>query len=120
AGGGWIAVFTEDGSAEPIASFNGGGGNYDTYTVGAKLRGSTQNAGYVVAANEFDTQGYRDHSSARRDVVNAKLRVDLTEATRLILIGNSQYQPETQDPLGLTRAPREAGPPHSEPSAVPV
>jgi iron complex outermembrane receptor protein len=118
ASGGVISVFTEDGSAEPIASFNGGGGNYDTYTLGAKLRGSTPNVGYVVAANEFDTEGYRDHSSARRDVVNAKLRVDLTDATRLILIGNSQYQPETQDPLGLTRAQWDADPRQVDPSAL--
>ena len=27
-----------------------------------------------------------------------------TDATRVTLIGNAQYQPETQDPLGLTRA----------------
>jgi len=118
ASGGVISVFTEDGSAEPVASFNGGGGNYDTYTLGAKLRGSTPNAGYVVAANAFDTQGYRDHSSARRDVVNAKLRVDLSEATRLILIGNTQYQPETQDPLGLTRAQWDADPRQVDPSAL--
>src|SRR4030095_3618110 len=70
AGGGWIAVFTEDGSAEPIASLNGGGGNYDTYTVGAKLRGATQNAGYVVAGNEFDTQGHRQPASARGDRIH--------------------------------------------------
>jgi len=118
ASGGVISVFTEDGSAEPLAAFNGGGGNYDTYTLGAKLRGSTPSAGYVVAANAFDTQGYRDHSSARRDVVNAKLRVDLTEATRLILIGNTQYQPETQDPLGLTRAQWDADPRQVDSSAL--
>ncbi|HET9046868.1 MAG TPA: TonB-dependent receptor [Casimicrobiaceae bacterium] len=118
ASGGVISVFTEDGSAEPILSANGGGGNYDTFTIGAKLRGSTQNAGYVVAANEFDTQGYRDHSSARRDVVNAKLRIDMTPATRLTLIGNSQYQPETQDPLGLTRAQWDADPRQVDPSAI--
>ena len=118
ASGGVISVFTEDGSAEPIAAFNAGGGNYDTYSLGAKLRGTTANAGYVVAANAFDTEGYRDHSSARRDVVNAKLRVDLTDATRLILIGNSQYQPETQDPLGLTRAQWEADPRQVDPSAL--
>ena len=33
ASGGVISVFTEDGSAEPIAAFNAGGGNYDTYSA---------------------------------------------------------------------------------------
>lgn len=118
ASGGVISVFSEDGSAAPTATFNGGGGSYASWTAGAKLRGSTANAGYVVAANEFRTDGYRDHSAARRDLVNAKLRVDATDATRITLIGNSQFQPETQDPLGLTRAQWDADPRQADPSAT--
>src|SRR5262245_28789194 len=45
ASGGVISVFTEDGSAPPLLAFNGGGGNYDTYTIGGKITGTTQNAG---------------------------------------------------------------------------
>ena len=71
ASGGVISVFTEDGTAAPSAWFNGGGGNYDTYTLGGKLTGTTSSAGYVLAASGFNTEGYRDHSAARRDVVNA-------------------------------------------------
>jgi len=118
ASGGVISVFTEDGSAQPTVTFNGGAGNYDLWTTGIKLTGTTPNAGYVVAGNVFDTEGYRDHSAAHRDLVNAKLRVDLTDATRLTLIGNTQYQPETQDPLGLTRAQWEANPRQVDPSAL--
>jgi iron complex outermembrane receptor protein len=118
ASGGVISVFTEDGTPEPLASFNGGAGSYDTYTGSAKLRASTARASGVIAASEFDTDGYRDHSSARRDVVNAKLRTDLTDTDRLTLIGNSQYQPETLDPLGLTRAQWEADPRQVDPSAI--
>ena len=36
----------------------------------------------------------------------------------MILIGNSQYQPETEDPLGLTRAQWEADPRQVDPVAV--
>jgi len=118
ASGGVISVFTEDGSAIPTATLNGGVGNYDLWTAGVKLRGTSANAGAVFAVNEFDTEGYRDHSSARRDLVNAKLRVDLTDTTRVTLIGNSQFQPETQDPLGLTRAQWEADPRQVDPSAL--
>jgi len=118
ASGGVISVFTEDGTPTPVASFTAGGGNYDTFTGGAKLRGTTASTGYVVAANAFDTEGYRDHSSARRDLVNAKLRVDFSYTTRLTLIGNMQYQPETQDPLGLTRAQWSADPRQVDPSAL--
>ena len=118
ASGGVISVFSEDGSAVPTATVTGGAGSYDLWTAGAKLRGTTAYAGYVAAASEFRTDGYRDHSAARRDVVNVKLRVDATEATRITLIGNSQYQPETQDPLGLTRAQWDADPRQADPSAT--
>jgi iron complex outermembrane receptor protein len=118
ASGGVIAVFSEDGVAPPIASGQAGAGSYDQWTAGAKLRGATQQARYVVAGSEFQTDGYRDHSAARRDLVNAKLRVQAGEATRVTLIGGYQYQPETQDPLGLTRAQWEEDPRQADPVAT--
>jgi iron complex outermembrane recepter protein len=118
ASGGVIAVFSEDGTPTPLLTASGGGGSYGAWTAGAKLRGSTANAGYVAAASEFQTDGYRDHSEARRDLVNLKLRFDATDATRVTLIGNAQYQPETQDPLGLTRAQWDANPRQADPSAT--
>lgn len=118
ASGGVISVFSETGTPEPIATFNGGGGSYEMWTAGAKLRAMTGGASYVAAANEFQTNGYRDHSSARRDLANAKLRFDPMDGTRVTLIGNYQYQPETQDPLGLTRAQWEANPRQVDPSAI--
>ncbi len=51
-------------------------------------------------------------------MVNAKLRVDFSDATRLTLIGNMQYQPETQDPLGLTREQWGADPRQVDPAAL--
>ncbi|HEY3177666.1 MAG TPA: TonB-dependent receptor [Casimicrobiaceae bacterium] len=118
ASGGVISVFTENGTPEPILTVNGGAGSYDLWTAGAKLRVAAGNAGYVAAFSEFQTDGYRDHSSARRDLFNLKLSFDPTEATRVTLIGNYQYQPETQDPLGLTRAQWDANPRQVDPSAL--
>jgi iron complex outermembrane recepter protein len=118
ASGGVISVFTENGTPEPILTLNGGAGSYDMWTAGVKLRGTAGNVGYVAAGGEFQTDGYRDHSSARRDLFNLKLRFDPTEATRVTLIGNYQYQPETQDPLGLTRAQWDANPRQVDPSAL--
>ena len=118
ASGGVIAVFSEDGVSPPVLSAQAGAGSYDQWTAGLKLRGLRGAASYVVAGSEFRTDGYRDHSSARRDLVNAKLRVDVGNSTRVTLIGSSQYQPETQDPLGLTRAQWEADPRQADPAAT--
>jgi iron complex outermembrane receptor protein len=118
ASGGVISVFSETGTPEPTVTFTGGAGSYEMWTAGAKLRATTGGASYVAAASEFQTNGYRDHSSARRDLFNAKLRFDPVDGTRVTLIGNYQYQPETQDPLGLTRAQWEADPRQVDPSAI--
>jgi iron complex outermembrane recepter protein len=118
ASGGVISVFTEDPPEMPYVTFSGGGGSYGTGTFGVKLGASSQHVGAIVAASEFVTDGYRDHSSARRDLTNAKLVLEPSSATRITLIGNTQYQPETQDPLGLTRAQWSANPRAADPAAT--
>jgi iron complex outermembrane receptor protein len=118
ASGGVISVFTEDPPALPGLTVTGGGGSYGTGTLGAILAGSAGRTGAVVAGSEFITDGWRDHSQARRDVVNAKLVLDATPATRIVFIGNTQYQPETQDPLGLTRAQWADNPRGVDPAAI--
>ncbi|MGE5169109.1 MAG: TonB-dependent receptor family protein [Rudaea sp.] len=118
ASGGVISVFTEDPPAVPYVDLNGGGGSYGTGTLGVKLGTSSGRVGAVAAASEFVTDGYREHSSARRDLTNAKLVLDATPDTRITFIGNTQYQPETEDPLGLTRAQWAADPRSVDPVAT--
>jgi iron complex outermembrane receptor protein len=103
ASGGVIAVFTEDPHAPGDVTFDAGGGSYGTWTAGAKLNAAAGAVGAVTAATHFATDGWRDHSAARREITNAKLVLTPGGDTRITIIGNTQYQPETQDPLGLTR-----------------
>jgi iron complex outermembrane recepter protein len=117
ASGGVISIFTEDPPDIPYVEFNAGGGSYGTGVLGVKLGTRGQYVGGVVAASEFVTDGYRDHSSARRDLTNAKVVIDPSSDTRITLIGNTQFQPETQDPLGLTRAEWSANPRGADPAA---
>src|SRR2546425_4358352 len=117
AAGGVISVFTEDGADPSQAQGQVVGGSYATYNAIAKTSGVARDVGYVLAANHFATDGYRDHSEASRDLVNAKLKFAIDADTRMTLIGNSLYQPEAQDPLGLTRAQWEANPRQADPSA---
>ena len=81
--------------------------------------GAPPYAGQVlVAGNRFETDGYRDHSAATRNLLNAKLSIDAGDDTRVTLIGNYLDQPETQDPLGLTRAQWQANPRQADPAAI--
>jgi iron complex outermembrane recepter protein len=117
ASGGVISVFTEDGPDPPQVSLQAIGGSYGTSNVIAKLEGQGQTVNYVVAANRFQTDGYRDHSEATRDLVNMKFKFG-SDDTQVTVIANSVYQPEAQDPLGLTRAQWEANPRQADPAAV--
>lgn len=50
----------------------------------------------------MDTDGYRDHSAARRDQTFAKLNFRPDADSRLALIYSSLEQNDTEDPLGQT------------------
>lgn len=118
ASGGVITVISESGTDVPEATFSGGAGSYGTWTLGAKGTATVNGAGVVVAASHFATDGYRDHSEARRELGVAKLTLPLDARTRLTLLGTLQSQPDSQDPLGLTRAQWEADPRQADPAAT--
>jgi iron complex outermembrane receptor protein len=115
ASGGVISVFSESGTPEPVITANVGGGSYGTWTAGAKATGTAGRVGYVAAANWFDTDGFRDHSSATRTLGVAKLAFAMSDRTSVTLLGTIQDQPDSQDPLGLTRAQWEEDPRQADP-----
>lgn len=110
ASGGVVQVFTEDGPDRPTLTPLVVGGSYRTLNTGLKLGGQATGINYVIAGNHFETTGYREHSAAQRQVFNTKFKFSLGENTRVTVIGNTLYQPESQDPLGLTRAQWQANP----------
>ncbi len=118
ASGGVISVFTEDGPAAPIAGGQVIGGSYATWNAIAKAEGQAGAVNYVLAGNYFTIDGYRDHSQASRQLGNARFRIDPSPDTSIIVVANALYQPEAQDPLGLTRAQWEANPRQADPAAV--
>jgi len=118
AAGGVVAIFTEDGPPTPVAQVQAIGGSYGTWNAIAKLGGEARGVNFVLASNHFQTDGYRDHSAASRDQFNTKLKFMLDSDTRVTLIGNTLYQPEAQDPLGLTRAQVQANPRQADPAAT--
>ncbi|HEX7221399.1 MAG TPA: TonB-dependent receptor [Burkholderiales bacterium] len=114
AAGGVIVVDTED---PPEQSLVGGDvmfGSYDTWRAAARVGGWNS----LLDASRFESDGYRDHSAVRRDQYNAKFKFALRPETSLTIVGNQLRQPETQDPLGLTRAQVEQNPRQAVAQAV--
>lgn len=109
ASGGVVQVFTADGPERPQVRASFFSGSDGLKKTGINIGGQQGALNYVVDASRFDTDGYRDHSAARRDQLNAKLKIALPNG-KLTLIGNALDQPDTQDPSGLTRAQMRANP----------
>jgi iron complex outermembrane receptor protein len=114
AAGGVIQIFTADGPREPMLSGSLYAGSYDTFKLGMQSGGTSGRLNYIGDASRFETDGYRDHSGARRDHFNGKVKYDAGDRGVFTLVANALDQPETQDPLGLTAAqlaqnPRQAG-----------
>ncbi len=99
--GGVILVNTEDGVEPPSLSASGWGGSYATWRYGLRANGASGGLDYVLDLTRFTTDGYRDHSAARKNLGNAKLGLQLDDASRLTLVANS-VDLKAQDPLGLT------------------
>jgi len=116
--GGVLQVFTEDGAGAPRWSFGAGAGSNGQLRYDGKLTGTFGNVDAVASVSHFETDGYRRHSAARRDIENVKLGLRLDERSKLTVIGNAVQLPFAQDPLGLSRAELQADPRGADPVAL--
>ncbi len=116
--GGVIQVFTQEGAPRPVVDVGVAFGSDGVQRENAKASGRGGAFGYLLSASHFQTDGYRHHSAARRDIENAKLTYDADDLGKFTLIANSVTLPEAQDPLGLTRALYTANPRGVDPAAV--
>ncbi len=107
--GGVINVETETGQQPTTLEASSWYGSYGSWRNSVKASGATgdgTHAGdvnYTVSASRFTTHGYRDHSSAQKNLGNAKLGVRIDDVSTLTLLFNSVHV-EAQDPGGLTAA----------------
>ena len=108
ASGGVINVVTESG-LPPAASADLAVGSYGMNRIGLKLGGAVAGGDGLVSTALFHTDGYRQHSAADREQANARLALPLASGN-LTVNANVFASPETQDPLGLTRAQMNADP----------
>lgn len=110
AAGGVVQVFTEAGAPQPTLTLAGSAARFDAQRFGATFAATEGAHRYLIDASHFETDGYRDHSAAQRDQLNAKWSWQLGAATRLDTVVNILDQPAALDPLGLTRAQWEENP----------
>ncbi|APW40422.1 TonB-dependent siderophore receptor [Rhodoferax koreense] len=116
--GGVIQVFTEEGRGAPQVQFDVSAGSDGALRFGTKASGQSGGIGYVASISRFQTDGYREHSSAERNLGNLKLTTKPDDDSKVTLIANSLSLPQADDPLGLTRAQWAANPRGVDPSAL--
>ena len=116
ASGGVINVVTERGEPGVAADFSLGTFRTSRYglKVGGEIGGTSGGAfgggNGLVSASRFHTDGFRQHSAADREQLNAKLALPLDPDSSLTLVASSFDSPNVQDPLGLSRLQMNADP----------
>lgn len=115
--GGVVQIFTADGPAVPTISSSFYVGSYGTRKYAIQFGGQEDVLNYLVDISRFDISGFRAHSAATRNQLNAKFSVPFY-AGKLTIVANALSQPDTQDPLGLTRAQVQADPRQVDTSAL--
>lgn len=101
--GGVIQLFTADGQAQTRISGGSAAGSFDTVRANLGASGKLGGSDYNFDYTWFDTGGFRDHSSARRESFNSKFNIPAGANGKLSLVLNHFDSPETDDPLGLSR-----------------
>ena len=101
--GGVINLITKDAPKTPELNFGFMGGSYGTTkeTIGAS--GTFKDLQYILNADRFDTDGYRNHSSAWKEQQTAKIKFNISDSTKLTVIANL-FESESEDPLGLAKS----------------
>ncbi|WP_404976851.1 MULTISPECIES: TonB-dependent receptor family protein [unclassified Acidovorax] len=108
AAGGVLQVTTreprEGGGAQAAVA----AGSYGQRLVDGSVDFGDRTLGGLVDVSRFETDGFRDHSAARRTHLNGKLVARPDGDTTITTLLNLYDQPKAQDPLGLTRAQWDA------------
>ena len=115
--GGVVQVFTADGPECPTLDASFMAGSFGQWRLGTRFGATSGAVNMLASLSRYETDGFRSHSAARRDQFNAKVKATLARGT-LTFIANALDQPDTQDPLGLTRAQFAADPRQVDSSAI--
>ncbi|MDO4683140.1 MAG: TonB-dependent receptor [Lautropia sp.] len=105
ASGGVLQASTAAGEGAPKLASSTAVGSAGMWRQGVVASGASGRMGYRLSANRFDTDGWRDHAAATRDLFNARFDLDLSDegGSYLMLVLN-HVKLDARDPLGLTAA----------------
>ncbi|WP_051303081.1 TonB-dependent receptor [Comamonas composti] len=109
ASGGVISAYTERGEGRPSVESNFAAGSDGQKRLGLKARGESHGIGYALSASRFLTDGWRRHSSADKNLFNARLDTETAHGGQLTLVA-SHVDINAKDPGGLTPADWAADP----------
>ena len=110
ASGGVIQLFSADGSDPPRVGLDLVGASFATARASANARGVAGDFDYNLDFTHFQTDGYREHSAAKRESGSAKLGWRIGDGGKLTVLLNTLALPGADDPLGLTHAQFDADP----------
>ena len=102
--GGVVQLFTRDPQGAASVETSVAAGSDGLRKLDVNAGGRSGGIGYLLDASRFETDGYRDHSAATRDQAYAKLVVEPSATSRLVITASGLRQDDTQDPLGVTWA----------------
>ncbi|MCO8096557.1 TonB-dependent receptor [Acinetobacter lwoffii] len=110
--GGTILTTTREGQGADSVELGHSAGSQNKGQTKLVLQGGSENAdepAYIISSSYFDTNGYRDHSSAHKVLNNAKLTWDLEDGSKINWM-NNYVKIAADDPGGLTRDQWKANP----------
>ena len=100
--GGVIQMISEDAPASPTVGGTVMMGSYDTKRQILNAAGQEGNVEYLLNVSNFETDGYRGQNAAQKEMATAKVKVNISDDTKLTALAN-WFDQEAQDPLGLRR-----------------
>ncbi len=106
--GGVVQIFTKDGEKDPTLSGGITFGSYNTRRESIGFSDSGDGFDYIINANTYRSDGYRDQSDTRRDTLHGKINFNINDDTKLTVVATALDQPENEDPQGLTAAQLKA------------
>jgi iron complex outermembrane recepter protein len=116
--GGVIALYTEEAPPQASVTASATAGSLGMQRYALKAMGRPGGLNVVVDAVHFAIDGYREHSAAERNTLNARVGWQLDARSTLTLVANAINMPDAQDPLGLTRAQMTADPAQAGTNAI--
>lgn len=116
--GGVVQIFTMDGPDDPTLSAGATFGSFNTQRESLNFAGDNNGFNYVVNANTFRSDGFREQSDTKRDNLHGKFGFKLGESTAVTLVATAMDQPDNEDPQGLDKDQLKANRKQANPKAT--